>query len=72
MHSLIIPWCVYPLLVSLILSVATKIFELPPKIKPLSPEEWAPSAEYHHRMNRRGVYTPKKYAAVVSIERVWR
>jgi hypothetical protein len=43
-----------------------------PQLGSLSPEDLKDTAEYYNRMNRKGVFTPQKYAAVVSIERVWR
>jgi hypothetical protein len=66
MHSLFIAW-VYLFIAWLISLVATLIFKLPPKIKPLSPEEWASTAEYLRRMSRRGVFNHPKMAAVTEI-----
>jgi hypothetical protein len=43
-----------------------------PRLGSLNPEELKDSAEYHNRINRKGVFTPAKYAAVISFERIWR
>ena len=53
-----------PLLVILTVFV---LGSLPPRLESLSPEDMRDSAEYHTRMNRKGVYTQPHLTPVVEV-----
>jgi hypothetical protein len=52
---------------SIMMLVVVALASLPPRIKPLSPDELKDTAEYHNRLNRNGVFTHPRLAAVISI-----
>lgn len=67
MLNLSISGYVYPLLGVLAILIGIKIFKLPPKLPKFKLRELATSNEYHNRLNRKGVHTPKNLAVVIKI-----